>query len=88
MPEKPWWYLKQRLGRPNWVMGRPRSSVPLAERRRLAREKYRARLATQGLCLVRIYLSTAVAEQLRSCARENKLSLGAFVASLLKTGGV
>jgi hypothetical protein len=38
MPD-PWWYLKRRRN-PGGVLGRPKSNIPLHERRKLARQKY------------------------------------------------
>jgi hypothetical protein len=83
MPE-PWWYLKRRRN-PAGVLGRPRSSVPLPERRKLARQKYRAKLVARGVCVVRLSMTTADAEQLRALAQAQNLSPGAFVGRLLQT---
>jgi hypothetical protein len=81
MPE-PWWYLKRRRN-PSGVLGRPRSPVPLAERRKLARQKYRAKLAARGVRVVRLSMTTADADQLRTRAQAHDLSPGAFVGKLL-----
>ena len=83
-PEPPLWYLKRRrLDRPSGSKGRPPTTLPLAERRRLSKLKYRARLATRGFCIVKLVLAGSEAAHLRLLAKERKLSPGDFVASLL-----
>ena len=80
---EPWWYLKRRRN-PSGVLGRPKSNVPLAERRKLAGQKYCAKRAVRGLCLVRLSMPTAAAELLRARAQAQNLKSGAFVANLLQ----
>ncbi len=82
MPEAPWWYLKKRVN-PSGVLGRPRSPLPLKERRKLAREKYQAKLAARDLCVLRLSMTIADVEQLRARAHALQLSPGDFVAKLM-----
>ena len=82
MPES-WWYLKRRRN-PSGVLGRPRSPIPLAERRQLARLNYKARLSRRGLRQVRLLLPTADADKLLSLAKSRALSLGQVVTALLR----
>jgi hypothetical protein len=85
MPEQPWWYLKKRRN-PSGVIGRPRSRVPLAERRKLARQKYQAKLASRGLRLVRLLLSTAAVDKLRAKSAVRQTTWGELVTDLLENG--
>ncbi len=83
MPEPEWWYLKKRRN-PSFVYGRPRSPVPLAERRKRARQNYKAKLARRGLRLVRLLLPAAEADRLTALAQSRSVSLGQVVAALLR----
>jgi len=64
-------------------MGRPRSPVPLAVRRRLARQAYKGRLAERGLVLLRVLLPRDVAARLTELAQSRGISTGQVVADLL-----
>lgn len=77
-----WWYLKARK-LPAGVMGRPRSTVPLAERRKVVSAKYRAKLADRGLVKVRLLMTAEAAARLRSLASERRIAPGQLVAELL-----
>ncbi len=86
MSEQPWWYLKK-LRNPAGVRGRPKSKVPVAERRKLARQEYQARLTVRGLRLVRLFLPEADAVRLHNLALQHGASTGQIVAKLLGTNG-
>jgi len=62
------------LGRPSGVMGRPRSPVPLSERRKLARRRYKAKLDACGLVLVRVLLPRDPAARLHEPAATHQLA--------------
>ncbi len=83
MPEQPWWYLKKRRN-PSGVLGRPRSPVPLPQRRQRARKRYLARLATRGLRSVRLLLSAVAADKLRTLAATRRMKPGQLVTELLE----
>ena len=78
----PWWYLKNRKN-PTGVMGRPKSPIPIAERRRLARQQYQTNLTQRGHRLIRLLVSAAAADRLDSLARERGVSPGQIVEDLL-----
>lgn len=78
-----WWYLKARK-LPAGVMGRPRSTVPLAERRKATAVKYRAKLAGRGMVKVRLLLPTEAVARLRALAEARHCSSGEVVAELLQ----
>ena len=86
MPEQPWWYLKRRKN-PSGVLGRPRSPLPLIERRKLARRKYQARLATRGVQLVRLLLPVTTAARLERLARERGVSPAELACELIGSDG-
>ena len=66
-------------------MGRPRSPIPLAERRRLARQKYRAKLGNRALRTVRLLLPASAATRLTDLAKTRGLSRGEVIADLLSS---
>jgi hypothetical protein len=66
-----WWYLKMHRSS-SGVLGRPRRPVPLTERQRLARQKCCAKLTAQGVCVVRLSMTTVDAERLRAFAEAQK----------------
>jgi hypothetical protein len=78
----PWWYLKNRKN-PTGVMGRPKSPIPIAERRRLARQQYQTNLVQRSQRLIRLLVSAAAADRLDSLARERGVSPGQIVEDLL-----
>ena len=78
-----WWYARRRKN-PTGKMGRPKSPIPLRDRRRLARLKHQQQLAARGLRLVRIYLPNEAARRLASLARERGVSAGEIVTELLR----
>lgn len=82
----PWWYLKKRKN-PTGVMGRPKSPIPLADRRRLARQQYQTNLTQRGQCLLRLLVSAAAADRLASLAKERGVSPGQIVEDLLMSAG-
>ncbi len=82
MPQA-WWYVKHRRN-PTGVLGRPRSSVPVAARRKQARLTYQANLASRGLCSVRLVLDTPAAVKLKAIADACNRSPGAVVSELLE----
>jgi hypothetical protein len=78
----PWWYLKKRKN-PTGKMGRPKSPIPIAERRRLARQQYQTNLTQRGQRLIRLLVSAAAADRLASLAKERGVSPGQIVEDLL-----
>ena len=86
MSEQPWWYLKK-LRNPAGLRGRPKSKVPAAERRKLARQKYHARLTGRGQRLVRVFLPAADATRLENLALLHGSSIGQIVTKLLAANG-
>ncbi len=79
-----WWYVKRRKN-PTGVMGRPRSPIPLKERRRLARLKHAVGLKERDLRQVRLAMPAEMTKRLHELARTRGLSPGALVAELLAT---
>ncbi len=79
---KQWAYLKHRKN-PAGVRGRPRSPVPLAQRRKHQRAAYGARLAARGLVYMRLLLPTDAAARLRALAAALGQSPGELVAARL-----
>jgi len=77
-----WSYLKHRK-QPSGVLGRPRSPMPIVERRKIARRNYRLKLARRGLRSVRLLLSVADGELLSSTAQSRRLTMGELVADFL-----
>ena len=80
--KREWFYQKHRKLCSD-VLGRPRSSIPLAERRRVARLKYNAKLDARGLRVMRLLLCAETARRLKEMARARNHPPGAFVAELL-----
>lgn len=78
-----WSYVKLRKN-PSGVPGRPRSPVPLNERRKLARSRYREKLRAQGQTVVRLVLRTEDAALLRRRAAAADTCPSAVVAALLR----
>jgi hypothetical protein len=64
-------------------MGRPKSSIPVADRRRLARQQYQTNLTQRGQRLIRLLVSAAAADRLASLAKERGVSPGQIVEDLL-----
>lgn len=81
-----WSYVKHRKN-PTGVLGRPRSPVPLSERRKLARSRYQKKLRALGQTVVRLVLGTEDAALLRRRAATAGTSSGALVAALLRHCG-
>ena len=79
-----WSYIKQRKN-PTGKMGRPKSPVPIAERRKLARQQYQANLAQRGQRTVRLLLSAASADRLAGLAKARGLTPGQIVEDLLSS---
>jgi|GEM_PF-1300585 len=82
-----WSYLKHRRN-PTGVMGRPASTVPLKDRRRAIRRRYRARQTERGVRTMRITLSTASAADLCARAAAEGMAPGALVERLLAAAPV
>jgi hypothetical protein len=79
-----WWYIRQRRN-PTGKMGRPKSPVPKADRRKLARQHYQAKLAQGGQRLIRLLVSAAAADRLASLAKARGLTPGQIVEDLLSS---
>src|SRR5208283_794247 len=79
-----WSYIKQRKN-PTGKMGRPKSPVPMADRRRKARQQYQANLAGRGQRLIRLLVSAEAADLLASLAKVRGLTPGQFLEDLLST---
>lgn len=79
------WSYQKRRRNPTGVMGRPKSTIPLAERRKRARAAYTARLRERGLAVVRLAMPRPAAERLRALAAARGQAEGAVVADLLAT---
>jgi hypothetical protein len=79
-----WSYIKNRKN-PTGKMGRPKSPVPMADRRRLARQQYQANLAGRGQRLIRLLVSAAAADRLAGLAKARGLTPGQIVEDLLSS---
>jgi len=77
-----WSYIKQRKN-PTGIMGRPKSPIPVAERRRQARQQYQSNLTQRGQRLIRLLLSAEAAARLENLAKDRGVSLGQIVEDLL-----
>jgi hypothetical protein len=64
-------------------MGRPKSPIPMADRRRKARQQYQANLAGRGQRLIRLLVSAAAADRLAGIAKARGLTPGQLVEFLL-----
>jgi hypothetical protein len=83
---KQWSYIKKRKN-PTGKMGRPKSLIPVADRRRLARQHYQTNLTQRGQRLIRLLVSAAAADSLASLAKTRGISPGQIVEELLMSGG-
>lgn len=79
-----WSYIKQRKN-PTGKMGRPKSPIPIADRRKRARQQYQAKLARRGQRLIRLLVSAAAADRLAGLAKARGLSPGQIVEDLLSS---
>lgn len=77
-----WSYVKHRKN-PSGVPGRPRSPMPLSERRKLARSRYQKKLRARGQTVVRLIMGLEDAALLRRRAADAGTSPGALVIALL-----
>jgi len=79
-----WSYIKNRKN-PTGKMGRPKSPLPMADRRRQARQQYQANLARRGQRLLRLLVSAAAADRLAGLAKARGLTPGQIVEDLLSS---
>jgi hypothetical protein len=79
-----WSYIKQRKN-PTGKMGRPKSPIPIVDRRRTARQQYQANLARRGQRTIRLQVSAAAADQLAGLAKARGLTPGQIVEDLLSS---
>jgi len=84
--KREWSYVKRRRN-PTGVMGRPRSSILFAERRKLARRNFKASLVRRGLRVVRLQLSVETVKRLDDLCRERGATRGEVVTDLLDSPG-